>query len=579
MLIDARATRAKSRRGCKTCKIRRVKCGEEKPHCVRCSSTGRKCEYDVSILNLHNPLSLSPNTVWRERRSFASYFQHTAPYIGGGLDVAFWSTVVPQVCRSEPAIWDAIIAVSALFETPEPPAPEFGPLSSWKKGQNHRDALAWYARSVSAVRQRIERGRLDIFVGLISCILFICIEGLQEGVEEAMRLYNQGVCLILTLRAQIAAGVVSATKASLLEDTIVPIFDRLGAIALPIGTRVHTLQRDTIDASRQEFISLKAAREAAVSLAADVQFFEYICIEHLRETGASHVDQELLGQQTTLSARLSSWHTSVTNLLDSLRAKGLLSPQQTGTGALLLAHHEMLYTIVRTCTYPSLTATDAYLLNYQNIVEQSSIALDASARSDGTQPPYTFELNIGVPLWFTCLRCREPQTRRMALALLRRAPRVQGFSQRHSAVDFGERIMVLEERNAMKMNAPLTPLSPLSQSPSSSSSSSRISRFDPTVFLTTPNHEYAPTPHSILSDINNNNNKISAAALIPEEARIGPVSIFRPQDGFPRGTTEQDIAKWKMRGPKQIFLRLSWNEHDVESDTWRTVHEYVPTTF
>ncbi|KAF4292627.1 hypothetical protein CNMCM8686_007248 [Aspergillus fumigatus] len=35
---------SRSRRGCLTCKIRRVKCDEEKPTCCRCRSTGRKCD-------------------------------------------------------------------------------------------------------------------------------------------------------------------------------------------------------------------------------------------------------------------------------------------------------------------------------------------------------------------------------------------------------------------------------------------------------------------------------------------------------------------------------------------------------
>ncbi|KAJ5501987.1 hypothetical protein N7463_004861 [Penicillium fimorum] len=34
----------KLKSGCMTCKVRRVKCDEEKPHCRRCISTGRKCD-------------------------------------------------------------------------------------------------------------------------------------------------------------------------------------------------------------------------------------------------------------------------------------------------------------------------------------------------------------------------------------------------------------------------------------------------------------------------------------------------------------------------------------------------------
>ncbi|KAF2713873.1 hypothetical protein K504DRAFT_530784 [Pleomassaria siparia CBS 279.74] len=39
-----RAYRPKTSTGCITCKIRRVKCDEAKPHCRKCSSTGRKCD-------------------------------------------------------------------------------------------------------------------------------------------------------------------------------------------------------------------------------------------------------------------------------------------------------------------------------------------------------------------------------------------------------------------------------------------------------------------------------------------------------------------------------------------------------
>lgn len=39
-----RKSHPKTRTGCLTCKIRRKKCGEEKPACLRCTSTGRKCD-------------------------------------------------------------------------------------------------------------------------------------------------------------------------------------------------------------------------------------------------------------------------------------------------------------------------------------------------------------------------------------------------------------------------------------------------------------------------------------------------------------------------------------------------------
>lgn len=65
--------------------------------------------------------------------------------------------------------------------------------------------------------------------------------------------------------------------------------------------------------------------------------------------------------------------------------------------------------------------------------------------------------------------------------------------------------------------------------------------------------------------------------LIPEEARMGPINVFRPRDGYPPGTTAEDLVKWNPSGD-QLFLRFSWNRRDLASDSWQIVHEYIPLT-
>lgn len=484
-------------------------------------------------------------------------------------------------------MWDAIISISALFESPElcPDLVFLRQEDSRTLNQNHRDALGWYSRSVSTVRQQIERGHVDIFVGLISCILFICIEVLQGGVEEALQLYGQGVHLILALRAQIACRVVPATKASLLEDTIAPIFVRLGAIALTIsGVPVADLLRDTEHALTQEFVSLKSAREAIVLLAAEAQLFQHTCEEHLLKSHASHVPQELTNQQITLSARLRSWHTAFINLMEFLRTKDILSPQQIGTEALLFTYHETLFVIVAICVSPLQIITDAYIPNFQNIVEQSSIALDASARSDGTQPPFTFEISVGFPLWFTCLRCREPRIRRTALALIRRALQVQGFYKCTTGATLGERIMLLEETYGMAMNAaqgrtnfatPESKIAPSEYQPHSRGNSSDVSRFDFSSLCTFLDSDICRKPISCAYGHGNQNTNSSAHPR--RGTHWTPFGIFRPRDGFPPGTTEEDIVKWN-RSRDQTYLRFSRNEHDLASDTWQMVYECIPIT-
>jgi hypothetical protein len=504
---------------------------------------------------LTNSLSLSPNTMWRERRAFAYYFQNAASAVGGGLDVDFWRTIVPQVCRSEPAVWDAIISVSALFESPEP-------ISDPDRTQNHRDALGWYSRSVSAVRQQIERGSVDTFVGLISCVLFICIEALQGGVDEAVQLYCQGVHLIMALRTQIASGLVTAAKAALLEDTIVPIFIRLGLIGFTFSRpQIGLLLRGVKRKPRRVlmFVSLRSAREDITRLGAEIQFFQHSCGEYLLSPDDPRIPQELLDLQADLSVQLRDWHSAFINLVDSLSLQGTaaMTSEDTGTIALFSAIYEALFIMLEVSASSSEVITDGFLPNFQKIVEQSRIALDSSMRSDGTQPPFTFDISPGVALWFTCLRCRDPTIRREALALMLRSPRVQGFYSCMSAVTFGERIMLLEEMNGEVMSA-----------------NPETEHFSTTESLI--GYEYSPSPSPSLSPGPTDSGAGTPLThSIPEEARIGHFDVFQPKRGLPPDITEEVMAKWNLR-PDRTFLGFWRNERDEGSDTWRMVREYIP---
>lgn len=135
---------------------------------------------------------------------------------------------------------------------------------------------------------------------------------------------------------------------------------------------------------------------------------------------------------------------------------------------------------------------DAYIAQFRSIVSSAQHYLQNSARKDGTQPPYTFELSVGVPLWFTCLRCRDPSTRRQALTLLRATPRVQGLYVMDNATRLAEAIIVLEE--------------------------------------TAGRATLADNVES-LADVFGNSEG-SVAKLVPDEARIGPIGLLRPGGGF-----------------------------------------------
>jgi hypothetical protein len=77
-------------------RIRRIKCDEQKPHCFKCTSTGRKCDgYQFKSLPgqpgrlVHNISLILPGTP-KERRAFEFFRTCTAPELCGYFPEEFW---------------------------------------------------------------------------------------------------------------------------------------------------------------------------------------------------------------------------------------------------------------------------------------------------------------------------------------------------------------------------------------------------------------------------------------------------------------------------------------------------------
>lgn len=487
----------------------------------------------------------------RERRAFQYYFQHAAQHLSGGLGVDFWTLIVPQICRNEPAVWDAMIAISALFEYPDQ-CLDFHFLR--KLDQNprlmnkiQREALTWYSRSMSSVSSQIERGNANPYISLISCVLFICIETIQGRVEEALQLHEQGVQLILDLRIQIALGRVSASKAALLEQTLVPMFLRLGGVSLSVaGTQPSKLYLTTEKTVSSSFSSVDSARAAIVLLFTEAMIFENEATMYLRAVGGDHtVSSYMIERKKSLSDRLSQWHVAYTNLCEGLRTN-YATP--TATEPILLAYHASASIVVTGCLTQLQTAYDIHISEFALIIEQTSLALNASAGPDGSQPPFTFEMATGIPLAITAMKCRDPLLRRKALKLLKKAPPMQGFFKCTPVALLAENLMNLEEGYSLASEKVVK--------------SSLANNF-------TSSNRFAS--HAVLEHGNPATNALS----IPEEARISGYAVFKPLNGLPPGIKEEDITRWG-RSLDHLFLRLTRNQFDKASLTWKSYFECVP---
>lgn len=113
-----------------TNRLRRIKCDEARPGCVRCTSSGRICDgyaaanapspgfgfyqLDEQPTYMAVPAGLKPSS--RERQVFTRLRTETILQVAGSFDREFWTRDVLQATQVYPAIWHGAIALAAMHE-------------------------------------------------------------------------------------------------------------------------------------------------------------------------------------------------------------------------------------------------------------------------------------------------------------------------------------------------------------------------------------------------------------------------------------------------------------------------------
>jgi hypothetical protein len=137
------------------------------------------------------------------------------------FDESFWNRILLQIAQSEPTVWHAIIAVSSLDEQC---MSSFGRETISTAAR--RDALAHYNKGgVGRLRATTVEKQESVEAILVSCLLFVCIELLLQNGIGAMA-HVQGSAKIIQ-GWKTGLRLPPPSKSSIMEDDLVPIFDRL----------------------------------------------------------------------------------------------------------------------------------------------------------------------------------------------------------------------------------------------------------------------------------------------------------------------------------------------------------------
>ncbi|KAK7943809.1 C6 zinc finger domain-containing protein [Apiospora aurea] len=189
----------KARTGCITCKTRKVKCDEAKPHCLRCVKRGRACagyeEPPPGSISWMRLLRVRPSTVPTDGRTNSmemralDYFRCVvAPALSGPMYTYFWTNPVLQLSVQDVPAQQAILAISLLYE-------KFDPARNHGSDPVKQElaALSFYNK---ALKQAATSADLDVALALFLAVLFACVECLRGNDVVAIQHCRHGVQLL-----------------------------------------------------------------------------------------------------------------------------------------------------------------------------------------------------------------------------------------------------------------------------------------------------------------------------------------------------------------------------------------------
>ncbi|KAF2003994.1 hypothetical protein P154DRAFT_485637 [Amniculicola lignicola CBS 123094] len=217
--IRQKAWKPKTKTGCTTCRIRRVKCDETKPDCHRCSSTGRRCDgYPSTALDLlpqtQHMIHLHQSTLAsstsglglkspEEQESFYFYRSHGARELAGFFPSVFWQTEILQASYCVPAIRHAVVALGAMHRKMIDGHAAVVPDDANDK--ELRFALEHSNRAIQELIRSPARNLMENKITMLACaVIFNCLACLQGHLNVALEHTRSGLKILREIDEELA---------------------------------------------------------------------------------------------------------------------------------------------------------------------------------------------------------------------------------------------------------------------------------------------------------------------------------------------------------------------------------------
>lgn len=419
-------------------RVRHVKCDEAKPSCLRCTSTGRRCDGYLppkSWLLTINPDNFHDG---RERRSFQFFRERTGPELSRFYDESFWNNLVPQASHAQRAIKHCLIAISSFHEKLE----SVQTVSSASYQTEY--SLQQYGKAMRLLSRA--PSTLSIEETLINCILFVWFENLQNHLKNALHHLNSGLKVVREARR-----VQPQKMTGMIETVLVPMLDRL-----KLKADVYAVSGDRRSTSNLEhfiperFWTVEQARSSFKHL------INWTCTVLGHITISRNNSDTWHRRSSKLARRLAGfdlYSTGLEGLLRTTRSAGTTNQLQD---IILLKIRDLVIRII-VSVYPQLRESgyDLHKKEFAEIVELCDEYLRIESNSAkatptiiGSQSSSSAPENGVLPhLLFTSARCRDPVIRQRVVSLLNEYPRNEGAMDSRMAPKLAQRIAEIEKQD------------------------------------------------------------------------------------------------------------------------------------
>lgn len=374
------------------------------------------------------------------------YHRCAAPSLSSRFDHEFWSKISLQMSYAEPAVRHAVIALGYLNKT------ESGSLkharSHFQVAYGSKFFLHHYNQAVRKLVDRMAEPSYSPEIGLVTCLLFVCIEFLRGNYCTAFTHMTNGLSLIREWQQQRRADspireiTCAQGSANLIEDTLLPMFQRgmTSAQLYGVATEDHL---DIPFPSPERFIRLpfslqEAERSSRELRNASILFLRQMGVKDLQRIALTEEDLE---QQSQLIECHRIWFERVQVFEDSQQQSAEESVSLSALKVALYALSSYIGCAGSVLQVPY----DLYLPSFRALIHHAEIVLDAMEVKNTHAAKFTFEMSIIPPLYHTATRCRCPATRREAVSLLARHPPREGLWDAEQHVMVTRRVIELEE--------------------------------------------------------------------------------------------------------------------------------------